>query len=56
MFPTGTIVTLITQDRLREAENARLARRDPAEQPQRPRRARRIRALATRVAAFATLR
>jgi hypothetical protein len=53
MFPTGPIVTFITQDRLREAENARLAR---AELPQRPRRAPQIRALASRVAAFSTLR
>ena len=57
MFPNRPIITVITQDRLREAENARLARSVTAgEQPQRPRRARRIRALATRVAAFATLR
>jgi hypothetical protein len=56
MFSTGPIVTFFTQDRLREAENARLARRDPAEAPQRPRRARRIRALGSRVAAVSTLR
>lgn len=57
MFPTGPIINEITRDRLREAENARLARSvTPREQPQKPRRARGIRALATRIATFATLR
>jgi hypothetical protein len=57
VFPTGTIVNLITNDRQREADNARLARSvTPDEQRQAPRRARRIRAAATRIAAFSTLR
>jgi hypothetical protein len=49
VFPTGTIVT---NDRLRDAETARLARSLTAadEQPQRPRRARRLRAFTTRLA------
>ncbi|MGZ8513020.1 MAG: hypothetical protein ACXWWL_06240 [Candidatus Limnocylindria bacterium] len=49
MFPTGTIVTIITTDRLREAEIARLARRGAHEQPPKRRGARRLRA-ATRLA------
>jgi len=53
MFPTGTIVAHIIEDRRREAETARLLRREP--QPQPPRTKRRIRALATRIA-FTTQR
>lgn len=56
MFPTGTIVTTITSDRLRKAEAARLARRrTDDERPPTRRRARRLRALAMRVT-FAALR
>ncbi len=55
MFPTDTIVTAITTDRLRKAETARLARRRTDEQPRTRRRARRLRALAMRVT-FASLR
>jgi hypothetical protein len=58
VFPTGPIIDEITNDRLRKAESARLARSVTADeqQPQKPRRARRIRAIATRIAAFSTLR
>jgi hypothetical protein len=57
VFPTGPIITEITNDRLRKAESARLARSVTAdEQPQKPRRAPRIRAIATRIAAFSTMR
>jgi hypothetical protein len=57
VFPTGTIVTIVANDRLRKAETARLARSVTAtdEQPQWPRRGRRLRAFATRIA-FATQR
>ena len=55
MFPTGTIVTHITTDRLRKAEEARLVRRGTDERPPTRRRARRLRALAMRVT-FAALR
>jgi hypothetical protein len=55
VFPTGTIVTTITTDRLHKAEAARLARRHTDEQPPTRRRARRLRALAMRVT-FAALR
>ena len=56
MFPTGPIIDQLTRDRLREAENARLARSvTTREEPRKPRR-RGIRALATRIAAMATLR
>ena len=55
MFPTGTVVTAITTDRLREADTARLARRATDEQPRTRRRPRRLRALASRVV-FAALR
>ncbi len=56
MFPTGPIINELTKDRLREAENARLARSvTTREEPRKPRR-RGIRALATRIAAMATLR
>jgi hypothetical protein len=52
VFPTGTIVTTITTDRLRKAEAARLARHRTDERPPTRRRPRRLRALA----AFAALR
>ena len=56
MFPTGPIISELTKDRLREAENARLARSvTTREEPRKPRR-RGLRALATRIATFATLR
>jgi hypothetical protein len=56
MFPTGPLIHELTRDRLREAENARLARSVTArEEPRKPPR-RGIRALATRIAALATLR
>jgi hypothetical protein len=56
MFPTGPIINELTRDRLREAENARLARSvTTREEPRKPRR-RGIRGLATRIAALATLR
>jgi hypothetical protein len=55
VFPTGTIVTAITTDRLRRAETARLARRRADEPLRTRRRARRLRALAMRVT-FAALR
>jgi hypothetical protein len=56
MFPTGSIINELTRERLREAEDARLARSvtTRVEEPK-PRR-RRIRALATRLSAMATLR
>ena len=56
MFPNPSLIAAITEDRLREAENARLARSSRADkQPSKPRRTRRLRALATRVA-FTSLR
>ncbi len=56
MFPTGPIINELTRDKLREAENARLARSlTTREEPRKPRR-RGISALATRIAALATLR
>jgi len=56
VFPTGPIIDQITRDRLREAENARLARSvTTREEPRKPRR-HGIRALATRLATLATLR
>jgi hypothetical protein len=55
VFPTGTIVNTITNDRLRKAETARLARRGTDEQPPTRRRPRRLRALAMRVT-FAAFR
>jgi hypothetical protein len=56
MFPNPSIVSAITEDRLREAEHARLARRAAGdEQPPKPRRTRKLRALATRIA-FTSLR
>ena len=57
MFPTGPIINELTKDRLREAENARLARSvsTRSEEPRKPRR-RGIRGLATRIVALATLR
>jgi hypothetical protein len=57
MFPIGPIINELTKDRLREAENARLARSvsTRSEEPRKPPR-RGIRGLATRIAALATLR
>jgi hypothetical protein len=57
MFPTGPLIHELTRDRLREAENARLARSvsTRSEEPRKPPR-RGIRGLATRIAALATLR
>jgi hypothetical protein len=56
VFPTGPIIDQITRDRLREADNARLARSvTTREEPRKPRR-RGIRAFATRIAAIATFR
>ena len=56
MFPNPSLVAAITEERLREAENARLARSGRADkQPPKPRRTRRLRALATRIA-FTSLR
>ena len=56
VFPTGPIIDQITRDRLREAENGRLARSvTTREEPRKPPR-RGIRALATRIVAIATFR
>jgi hypothetical protein len=56
MFPTGPLINALQEDRLRAAENARLARSvTPREEPRKPRR-RGIRALATRIVAIATFR
>lgn len=56
MFPTGTIINELTKERLREAQDARLAR-SVTTREERPRpRSRGIRALATRLSAIATLR
>jgi hypothetical protein len=48
--PLIPVVLTITNDRIREAEKARLARSVVAEQPQPAQRPRRIRALASRFA------
>ena len=48
--PIIPLVHTITNDRIREAENARLARSVATEQPQSAQRPRRIRALASRFA------
>jgi len=50
MFPTGTIVTIVTTDRIRSAENARRAN-STSTAPAKPMRTRCLRRLATRVAA-----
>ena len=57
MFPTGPIINELTKERLRAAEDARLARSVMTREEQQPKRRRRgIRALATRISAIATLR
>jgi hypothetical protein len=53
MYPTASIVKTITEDRLREAETGRRARRGADEQPARPRRPLGIRTLASRLAVSA---
>lgn len=56
MFPTGPVIHELTRERLRQAEDARLARSVTTREEQPKRRRRGIRALATRIAALATLR
>jgi hypothetical protein len=56
MFPTGPVIHELTRERLRQAEDARLARSVTTREEQRRPRRRGIRALATRIAALATLR
>ena len=53
--PILPLIHAMTDDRIREAEAARLARSVGQEQPQQPQRTRRLRALATRLA-FTTTR
>ena len=48
--PVIPLIHTLTNDRIREAENARLARSVASEQRQQTRRPRRIRALASRIA------
>jgi hypothetical protein len=56
MFPTGPIIHELTRERLRAAEDARLARSVTTREVPPKRRRRGIRALATRLSAIATLR
>jgi hypothetical protein len=51
MYPTSTVVTTITTDRLREADTARRASRSNNPQAAKPQRSRQLRRLATRIAA-----
>jgi hypothetical protein len=51
MYPTSSVVTTVTTDRIREAESARRATRSSITESAAPRRSRRLRGLATRIAA-----